>query len=202
MYEIKAHEVIYQGAHFRSKNECKRYIFLKELGWNVEYEPVLDDIKGWIPDLIIFGKNDSKILVEVKPYQTGKDFRTDYAKNFEEKINKSEWYKNYDAVLIVGSTLNLGKADCGGDYSFVGGEIFRECEPDEHNPHPYYRDSFAYTDRDTGGEIDICDECMSFRGVVWDSYDGGYDLTEEGLKKIETAWNKAGTEMRYVKRVT
>ena len=47
MYNIKAHEVVYRGAHFRSKNECKRYIFLKQLGWNIEYEPVLEDVKGW-----------------------------------------------------------------------------------------------------------------------------------------------------------
>ena len=45
MYDIKAHEVIYRGAHFRSKNECKRYIFFKQLGWNIEYEPVLEDVK-------------------------------------------------------------------------------------------------------------------------------------------------------------
>ena len=50
MYDIKAHEVIYRGAHFRSKNECKRYIFFKQLGWNIEYEPVLEDVKGWLPD--------------------------------------------------------------------------------------------------------------------------------------------------------
>ena len=107
MYEIKAHEVIYKGAHFRSKNECKRYIFLKELGWNVEYEPILDDVKGWIPDLFVIG-DGTKVLVEIKPYQTLTDFDSEYALNFEKKIHNSGWYNNYDSVLIFGSTLNLG----------------------------------------------------------------------------------------------
>ena len=213
MYEIKAHEVIYRGAHFRSKNECKRYIFLKELGWNVEYEPILDDIKGWQPDFIIFGKT-KKILVEAKPYQTLKGFGTEYAKSVETKIHNTGWYNNYDAVIIVGSTLNLGQVGSEEDDSFKGGVIFRtdnyqkeEYAKGTHNhvdkgKGPYYEDTFVYTDRDTDGEIDICDEEMSFHGVVWDSYDGGYYLSKKAKDKIETAWNKAGTEMRYVKRIT
>ena len=84
MYEIKAHEVIYKGAHFRSKNECKRYIYTKEIGWNVEYEPILEDIKGWMPDLLVIGDN-TKVLVEIKPYQTLNDFNSEYALNYEKK---------------------------------------------------------------------------------------------------------------------
>jgi hypothetical protein len=85
MYDIKAHEVVYRGAHFRSKNECKRYIFFKQLGWNVEYEPVLEDIKGWLPDFAIYGDKNKKILVEVKPYQT--------------MIMQSQWRKKYTTVV-------------------------------------------------------------------------------------------------------
>ena len=123
MYEIKAHEVIYKGAHFRSKNECKRYIFLKELGWNIEYEPVLEDIKGWLPDLIIFGADNKKILVEIKPFQTLKDFKTKYAEETYDKINKTQWWNNYDAVLIFGSTLFLEQNNI--DSIFIGGLIYR-----------------------------------------------------------------------------
>ena len=42
---------------------------------------------------------------------------------------------------------------------------------------------------------------QSFIGHIWGSYDGGYQLTDEAREKIETAWNHAGSEMRYVKRV-
>tara|TARA_R100001132_G_C3227117_1_gene63293 strand:- start:1 stop:654 length:654 start_codon:yes stop_codon:yes gene_type:complete len=217
MYEIKAHEVIYKGAHFRSKNECKRYIFLKELGWNVEYEPILDDVKGWIPDLFVIG-DGTKVLVEIKPYQTLTDFDSEYALNFEKKIHNSGWYNNYDSVLIFGSTLNLGGDNSGGD-TFVGGRCFRTGDyskeewkkykenPDWHSkmylPGPFLEDNFVYTTFGVSDEdIDVCDEVHSFIGHIWGSYEGGYGLHKKGKEKIETAWNHAGTEMRYVKRVT
>jgi hypothetical protein len=213
MYDIKAHEVVYRGAHFRSKNECKRYIFLKQLGWNVEYEPVLEDIKGWLPDMIIFGKS-KKILVEVKPFQILKDFSTEYAKETYTKIHRTEWWNNYDAVLIFGASLNLGEADC--DDTFLGGYIFRtddhiKKEPKDKWPKinsfeekrgPYWSDNFVYTTRDVPeGHVDVCDHFADFSGIVHDSYDGGYFLKEADRIKIETAWNYAGSEMRYVRRV-
>ena len=214
MYEIKAHEVIYKGAHFRSKNECKRYIFLKELGWNVEYEPVLEDLKPkvWLPDLLVIG-DDTKVLIEIKPYQTLGDFNSEYALNFEKKIHDSGWYANYDSVLIFGSTLNVGAAECG-DNTFVGGQCFRRWKYDPNHPmegkvlngYQYLSDEFAYTNDGLSDaqryrkDIDVCDALHSYIGHVWGSYDGGYSLTDDALEKIETAWNHAGTEMRYVKR--
>ncbi len=217
MYEIKAHEVIYKGAHFRSKNECKRYIFMKELGWNVEYEPVLEDIKGWIPDMLIIGDN-TKVLVEVKPYLTLDDFGSEYALNFEKKIHNSGWYNNYDSVLIFGSTLNLKGDNSNGD-TFIGGKCFRTSDYSKeewkkykenpgnmHLPGPFIEDNFVYTNKGMPEgrkeDIDVCDEWQSFIGHVWESYEGGYSLSKKAKEKIETAWNKAGSEMRYVRRVT
>ncbi len=217
MYEIKAHAVIYKGAHFRSKNECKRYIFMKELGWNVEYEPVLEDIKGWIPDMLIIGDN-TKVLVEVKPYLTLDDFGSEYALNFEKKIHNSGWYNNYDSVLIFGSTLNLKGDNSDGD-TFIGGKCFRTSDYSKeewkkykenpgnmHLPGPFIEDNFVYTNKGMPEgrkeDIDVCDEWQSFIGHVWESYEGGYSLSKKAKEKIETAWNKAGSEMRYVRRVT
>ena len=217
MYEIKAHEVIYKGAHFRSKNECKRYIFFKQLGWNIEYEPVLEDVKGWLPDFVIYGEEDRKILVEVKPYQTKKDFETDYAKSVEKKIHDSGWYGNYDSVLIFGSVLSLGKGESGSE-SFVGGKCWRGNEYEENwhgitgiqpiNKHVYHcEDFFAYSNEsfahsnDCDKYIDVCDEVHSYIGHIYGSYNGSYSLSNKGKEKIETAWNHAGSEMRYVKRV-
>ena len=228
MYDIKAHEVVYRGAHFRSKNECKRYIFLKQLGWNIEYEPVLEDVKGWLPDFAIYGDENKKILVEVKPYQTLKDFETNYAKSIEKKIHDSGWYGNYDSVLIFGSVLSLGRDD-GGGYSFVGGKCWRQetYNPKYHDSYLYspsekqraphlfprkvvnnciydYDDFFAYSNESfkyKTSNIDVCDEMNSYIGHIYGSYNGSYSLSERGREKIETAWNHAGSEMRYVKRV-
>jgi len=229
MYDIKAHEVVYRGAHFRSKNECKRYIFFKQLGWNIEYEPVLEDVKGWLPDFAIYGDKGKKILVEVKPYQTRGDFETEYAKSIEKKIHNSGWYGNYDSVLIFGSVLSLGEAECGPN-TFVGGKCWRQDEyngkyhdhllfgaGEKENPHLFprkiinnyiyhYDDFFAYNNQSfgckgTSKRIDVCDEYNSYIGHIYGSYDGNYSLSDQGREIIETAWNYAGSEMRYVKRV-
>ena len=217
MYEIKAHEVIYKGAHFRSKNECKRYIFFKQLGWNIEYEPVLEDVKGWLPDFAIYGDKGKKILVEVKPYQTKKDFETDYAKSVEKKIHDSGWYGNYDSVLIFGSVLSLGEDESSGT-SFAGGKCWRGNKYEENwngitgiqpiNKHVYHcEDFFVYSNEsfahsnDCDKYIDVCDAVHSYLGHIFGSYNGCYSLSDEGKEKIETAWNHAGSEMRYVKRV-
>jgi hypothetical protein len=210
MYDIKAHEVIYRGAHFRSKNECKRYIFFKQLGWNIEYEPVLEDVKGWLPDFAIYGDKGRKILVEVKPYQTREDFETDYAKSIEKKIHNSGWYGNYDSVLIFGSVLSLGE-DGGGGYSFVGGKCWRS-----HEYRGEHHDHYLFDPNEEKRKIKILtigDMPLSTSGVgiqsryiieallKTGSYNGGYSLSKKGKEKIETAWNHAGSEMRYVKRV-
>jgi hypothetical protein len=134
----------------------------------------------------------------------------------EKKIHDSGWYGNYDSVLIFGSTLNLGEASCG-DNTFLGGKCFRKAKYDPDwpnnylgkiiNGHQYYLDEFAYTNRGLSdeqihrGDIDVCDAINSYIGHIWDSYDGGYCLSDEAREKIETAWNHAGSEMRYVKRV-
>jgi hypothetical protein len=75
------------------------------------------------------------------------------------------------------------------------------------NGYQYLSDEFAYTNRGLSEtqryrkDIDVCDALHSYIGHIWGSYDGGYGLNNEAKEKIETAWNKAGTEMRYVKRV-
>mgnify|MGYP000297519797 CR=1 FL=1 len=117
----------------------------------------------------------------------------------------------YDAVVIFGSTLNLKNA---GGYSFIGGRCFRtdkgQKEDYKKGTHqhcgrgdgPYYEDYFVYTDNGCNrGDIDICDQDISYHGLVHGSYDGGWSIKDDTRNKIETSWNKAGTEMRYVKKI-
>ena len=39
---MQAIPITYQGINFRSKLEARWYIFMKNLGWNVEYEPHIE----------------------------------------------------------------------------------------------------------------------------------------------------------------
>ena len=193
MKTIKAKPVTYNGINFRSKLEVRWYIFMRNLGWNIEYEPYIEGLNNWLPDFLIIG-NDTKVLVEVKPFNTSSDFLGDYAAGTIKKINNSNCFKlSFDAVMIVGSTLNLGRANCG--ESFIGGEIIRPVDVNEDNPHGYYSEGFVYTDH--SGKIGICDDTIWYQDVINNNHDGGYYLQDKSREKLEIYWNNAGSQLQW-----
>ncbi len=90
---MKAKPIVYRGIHFRSKTEARWYIFMKKLGWNVEYEPEIPGLYGWLPDFIILGPKGSKVLVEVKPFKNNFDFESNYGIETLNKIGDTKWYE-------------------------------------------------------------------------------------------------------------
>jgi hypothetical protein len=190
MNTIQAKQVVYDGINFRSKLEARWYFFMKNLGWNIEYEPHMENIVGWIPDFLILG-DGTKILVEVKPFQTFSDFNSDYALQTIKKIKNSLQNIKIDAILLVGSSLNLKPATCGGGFSFIGGKIIREAPPEEEEN--FYDDYFSYTDFPGGNfRVGVCDELCWYHDVINNDHDGGYDLSEENKDFVYECWNKAG----------
>jgi len=198
MNTIQAKQVVYDGINFRSKLEARWYFFMKNLGWNIEYEPHMENIVGWIPDFLILG-DGTKILVEVKPFQTLSDFNSDYALQTIEKIKNSLQNIKIDAVLLVGSSLNLKPASCGGEFNFIGGKIIRK-DPQNivYDGRDFYDDCFSYTDR-PGGQfrVGVCDELMSYEDIINNTYNGGYDLEEENKDFVYECWNKAGSKLQW-----
>ena len=191
--QIQAKPMVYEGINFRSKLEARWYFFMKNLGWNIEYEPDIEGIVGWIPDFLILGKG-TKVLLEVKPFQTLSDFEGDYASKTINKIENSLKNIKVDAILLVGSSLNLKKADCGNDLSFVGGKIIRKLA----NDIEFYNDNFSYTDRTAGDfKIGVCDELCWYHDVINNDHDGGYDLSEENKDFVYECWNKAGSKLQW-----
>jgi len=200
---MKAMPIKIEGIQFRSKLEARWYLFMKNLGWNIEYEPEIEGIDGWIPDFLILGNGTfgtNKVLVEVKPFQTLLDFEGDYASQTIKKIENSlkNTLKQYDAVLLVGSSLNLGKAGCGDGHSFVGGVIIRNHDI-EWEPHiKFYNENFAYTDRPGGKfKVGVCDETIWYHDVINNDHDGGYGLDKENYDFIYKCWNEAGTQLQW-----
>ena len=47
---MQAIPITYQGIEFRSKLECRHYIFMKKIGWNIEYEPEVEGVYGYQTD--------------------------------------------------------------------------------------------------------------------------------------------------------
>ena len=193
---MKAIPINVEGIQFRSKIEARRYLFMRNLGWNVEYEPEIEGIFGWIPDFLIMG-NGTKVLMEVKPFATLIDFETDYAAETVKKIQNSLKDVKVDAVLLVGSSLNLGKAECGGEHSFVGGKIIRPNTSDFF-PEKFYTDNFAYTDRPGGRfEIGVCDEIHWYHDVINNDHNGGYSLEKNNYNLVNRCWNEAGSQLQW-----
>lgn len=100
-YDIKAKPTIYRGCQFRSRLEAKWAAFFDLLNWKWEYEPF--DLNGYIPDFLLVGYK--KILVEVKPFTTLKEFKES---GTVDKVNKSVVGTGYEQneVLYLGCCLD------------------------------------------------------------------------------------------------
>jgi hypothetical protein len=66
MYEIAAKPTVYNYRLYRSRLEARWAAFFDFVGWEFEYEPAHYDLKGWMPDFVIYTLGD--LLIEVKPY--------------------------------------------------------------------------------------------------------------------------------------
>ena len=103
---MKAKPVTYKGISFRSTLEAKHYINMTEnFGWEVEYEPQIEGLYGWLPDFLIKGC-ERDILVEVKPIRSCKEWLNHPDWDKVENSGVFDFYENkpiYD-LLILGAT--------------------------------------------------------------------------------------------------
>jgi D-alanyl-D-alanine carboxypeptidase len=217
---MKAIPINIEGIQFRSKLEARWYLFMKNLGWNIEYEPEIEGIIGWIPDFLILGSGTfgtNKVLVEVKPFQTFSDFEGDYASQTIKKIENSlkNTLKQYDAVLLVGSSLNLGKAECGDGHTFVGGKIIRNYNVEEKPNIKFYNEvksaswnsgdnSFIYaapyaTEAWIKGTLPAGSGVFSIMGAVTDPEFFAADWLLQSLKENDIAINGKAIALRTQK---
>ena len=108
---MKAKPVTYEGINFRSTLEVKHYINMTEVfGWEVEYEPTIEDLRGWLPDFLIKGCQRD-ILVEVKPIRCLEEWENhpDYGKVINSGIlntNTLSFLEQY--VNSASSKINVG----------------------------------------------------------------------------------------------
>ena len=107
---MKAIPITYNGINFRSKLEARHYIFMKKIGWNVEYEPEVEGVFGYQPDFAVFTDGNcygqDKLYVEVKPISSQAQFYGEDYKNFRDKVHRSGILKK-GSLLIVGNNLKL-----------------------------------------------------------------------------------------------
>ena len=85
----------YDGIEYRSRLEARWAAFMKNIGWDIVYEPFDGD--GYIPDFLVQGSRP--MLVEVKPAVTLAEYEAAVPK--AEKGLAAHW--DHD-ILIVGAS--------------------------------------------------------------------------------------------------
>lgn len=104
---------IYDGIEYRSRLEARWAAFMRNIGWDIVYEPFDGD--GYIPDFLVMG--DRPLLVEVKPAVTAKEYEAPVSK--AESGLREHWRHD---ILIVGASPisqtagSLPKAGWYGEY--------------------------------------------------------------------------------------
>jgi hypothetical protein len=198
---MKAKQIIYDHLHFRSKLEARWYIFMKKLGWNIEYEPEIEGLYGWLPDFLIIGKKH-KTLVDVKPIHTREDWFGPSFEDARKKIFNSgiKNLHNYE-LMILGTNLQLDKEDSMGVFYIRNDE----------NDLPYMK---AYALYEDGNVIfsragDACSSGIGFMTYMMGwmcriSGEGGKTYLHRNshfkdpqFEMIDRYWNEAQKELRW-----
>jgi len=195
---MKAIPIKIDGIQFRSKLEGRWYLFMKKLGWNIIYEPDIEGLNNWIPDFLIIGK-DRKILVDVKPIHTLKDWEKhpDRTRIEESGIKNLPDYE----LLILGTNLQLdGKNHMGVFYvreqyydSEKKTEFIGELSNSSHPVFSKVDGRYGFMDHRGGWHCRITGEGGKTY-IFRNSYGPG---TYSDYQEIDNMWNEAGTQLQW-----
>jgi len=223
---MKAIPIKYQGIEFRSKLECRHYIFMKKIGWNIEYEPEVEGVYGYQPDFELFSETEEKnsgcsissdrYFIEVKPIRSQAEFYNDSYKSFRDKVYRSG-ILNKGILFIVGNNLKL-RNDATGHYGekiFV--YAFRMLDEDEINNQEQRNDSLcSFSGCPEGnyegiGLTETWNDCRNDWIKKRKDSKCYYDVLDHNLLKtysykddeiktskfIERSWNEAWSKMQW-----
>ena len=224
---MEAKPITYQGIQFRSKLECRHYNFMKRIGWNIEYEPEVEDVYGYQPDFELFSETEGKnsgcsissdrYFIEVKPIRSQAEFYSDSYKSFRDKVYKSGILKK-GILFIVGNNLKL-RTNVEGNY---GEKIFvyafrmlEENQIDNKEDRNYSLCSFSGCPGGVYEGIGLTESWNDCRNdfikkrqdkkYYYDVCDHnlsreGWDACEDNIKTsmfIERSWNEAWSKMQW-----
>ena len=183
---------------FRSKLEGRWYLFMKRLGWNIIYEPEIEGLNNWIPDFLIIGK-DKKILVDIKPIDTVKDWEKhpDRIRIEESGIKNLPDYE----LLILGTNLRLDGGSRMG-LLYVR-DAFWESGEEPVVLQDYGSAQCVFSNGD-GKQIGFMDHLGGWHcritgegGKTYIFRGNDYDDDDSHYKFIDTCWNEAGTQLQW-----
>ena len=222
---MKAKQITYQGIQFRSKLECRHYNFMKRIGWNIEYEPEVEDVYGYQPDFELFfedgangcSQSAERYFIEVKPIRSQYEFYSDKYKFFRDKVYKSGILKK-GILFIVGNNLKLRTNVEGNHGEKIFVYAFRMLEENEiynEEDRNYSLCSFSGCPEGVYEGIGLTESWNDCRNDFikkrqdkkwyYDVCDHnlsrqGWDACEDNIKTsmfIERSWNEAWSKMQW-----
>jgi len=203
--DLKPKPIKIDGIQFRSKLEGRWYLFMKRLGWNIIYEPDIKGLNNWIPDFLIIGK-DRKILVDVKPIDTVKDWEKhpDRIRIEESGIKNLPDYE----LLILGTNLRLDGDSLMGllyvrDAFWENGEEPVVLQDYSQAKCVFSNCNFGFSE-DKENQIGFMDDQGGWHcrisgegGKTYLLRDSTYNDDSSHYKFIDTCWNEAGTQLQW-----
>ena len=171
---MNAIATVYGGRLYRSRLEARHAAFFDLLGWKYEYEPF--DLRGYIPDFILFGHDPRGILVEVKPVLKFPQFAAD-------KIRESGWDGE---ALILGCVVPLPAA--------VNREAFGWMQESR----GYWSEACLGRWRAGNGKIGFCHADGGFVDRISGGHDGG-SFGSRGVspREISDLWARSGNSVQW-----
>lgn len=177
----------HKGRIYRSRLEARWASFFDLMGWKYEYEPY--DLKGWIPDFVIYGKDD--ILVEVKPFSKFEEFEKETTENIVRALGASDKFNK--EVLLLGSTIfRCDSFDSEGVFNDKGPSLGWLLEANNccggwgQAVFNYYGYVWGFFHQE-----------MSYEDRITGKHEGDHFLFIPQYETVEEMWNEAGNNVQW-----
>jgi len=173
----------YDGIEYRSRLEARWAAFMKNIGWEIVYEPFDGD--GYIPDFLVQGERP--LLIEVKPAATQKEYGAAVPK--AEKGLASHWRHD---ILIVGISP-YWVSDDGIESDHVAGMLG---EFDSYEGSWQWDLGRWFTCR-ACGHISVFHSTSSFSGRPCGHYDGNGHILSPPISLMQSMWADACNDVKW-----
>ena len=182
----------YDGIEYRSRLEARWAAFMKNIGWDIVYEPFDGD--GYIPDFLVQG--ESPMLIEVKPAVTLAEYEAAVPK--AERGLAAHW--SHDILIVGASPVVSGKF--GNSWGAAAGWLGEFGQWGDPGAWPDLPDGWCWE----AADWNRCGNCnahnvyhtvMCFAGRPCGCYSGDHYLHGPALRLLESHWADACNDVKW-----
>lgn len=178
----------YDGIEYRSRLEARWAAFMRNIGWDITYEPFDGD--GYIPDFLVQGP--SPMLVEVKPAVTQGEYEAAVPK--AEAGLAAHWQHD---ILIVGASPFPDQMGCAWDQP-VAGWLGQYDEYWNDGPDPAWGwDAAQWMTCLNCKKTSVFHSTHTFNGRPCGCYDGDHYLGSPNMRLLESFWADACNDVKW-----